>query len=68
MCITWVKFVCRCSADVSAALLLLFCSEGDNALDAIQLATAVNTWLHLVDLKVGGGRHCGNIDRQGEGL
>ncbi|KAK2190412.1 hypothetical protein NP493_80g00000 [Ridgeia piscesae] len=39
------------SADVSAALLLLFCSEGDNALDAIQLATAINTWLHLVDLK-----------------
>jgi len=53
---------------VSAALLLLFCSEGDNALDAIQLATAINTWLHLVDLKVGGGRHCGNINMQGEGL
>ncbi|KAI0211933.1 Proteasome assembly chaperone 2 [Lamellibrachia satsuma] len=39
------------SADVCVALLMLFCSEGDNAMDAIQLATALNTWLSLISLK-----------------
>ncbi|ELT96887.1 hypothetical protein CAPTEDRAFT_224522 [Capitella teleta] len=37
--------------DVSSAILLIFCSEGDNASEAIQLATYLNSWKKWIDLQ-----------------
>ncbi|XP_033755057.1 proteasome assembly chaperone 2-like isoform X2 [Pecten maximus] len=41
----------ECGKDMPVLVLLLFCSEGDNAQDAIFLVTRLNQWLDLVDMK-----------------
>uniref|UniRef100_A0A3Q1GUF9 Glyoxylate reductase/hydroxypyruvate reductase n=1 Tax=Acanthochromis polyacanthus TaxID=80966 RepID=A0A3Q1GUF9_9TELE len=38
-----------CTEDLSLAVLLLFCSEGDNIPDAFTLVNHLNDWLHLLD-------------------
>lgn len=38
-----------CSEDLPLAVLLLFCSEGDNIPDAFTLVNHLNDWLHLLD-------------------
>lgn len=38
-----------CTADLPLAVLLLFCSEGDNIPDAFALVNHLNDWLHLLD-------------------
>ncbi|TNN72335.1 Proteasome assembly chaperone 2 [Liparis tanakae] len=38
-----------CAEDLPLAVLLLFCSEGDNIPDAFTLANHLNDWLHLLD-------------------
>lgn len=38
-----------CAEDVSLAVLLIFCSEGDNIPDAFALVNHLNDWLHLLD-------------------
>nr|XP_046273816.1 proteasome assembly chaperone 2 [Scatophagus argus]XP_046273818.1 proteasome assembly chaperone 2 [Scatophagus argus] len=38
-----------CAEDLPLAVLLLFCSEGDNIPDAFTLVNHVNDWLHLLD-------------------
>lgn len=46
-----------CAEDLSLAVVLIFCSEGDNIPDAIALVNHLNDWLHLVDKPVGQGAH-----------
>ncbi|KAM9385338.1 proteasome assembly chaperone 2 [Pholidichthys leucotaenia] len=38
-----------CTEDLPLAVLLLFCSEGDNIPDAFTLINHLNDWLHLLD-------------------
>ncbi|KAG7470085.1 hypothetical protein MATL_G00135700 [Megalops atlanticus] len=38
-----------CSEDLPLAVVLIFCSEGDNIPDAFSLVNHLNNWLHLVD-------------------
>ncbi|XP_023684363.1 proteasome assembly chaperone 2 [Paramormyrops kingsleyae] len=38
-----------CSEGIKMAVLLIFCSEGDNIPDAFALVNYLNDWLHLVD-------------------
>ncbi|KAK5855032.1 hypothetical protein PBY51_005172 [Eleginops maclovinus] len=38
-----------CTEDIPLAVLLLFCSEGDNIPDAFTLVNHLNDWLHLLD-------------------
>lgn len=38
-----------CAEDIPLAVLLLFCSEGDNIPDAFTLMNRLNDWLHLLD-------------------
>lgn len=38
-----------CKEDLPLAVLLLFCSEGDNIPDAFALTNHLNDWLHLLD-------------------
>ncbi|XP_019723444.1 proteasome assembly chaperone 2 isoform X2 [Hippocampus comes] len=38
-----------CREDVPLAVLLLFCSEGDNVPDALSLVSHLDDWLHLLD-------------------
>ncbi|XP_003977258.1 proteasome assembly chaperone 2 [Takifugu rubripes] len=38
-----------CAEDLPLAVLLLFCSEGDNIPDALTLVNQLNDWLHLLD-------------------
>ncbi|XP_029022827.1 proteasome assembly chaperone 2 [Betta splendens] len=38
-----------CAEDLPLAVLLLFCSEGDNIPDAFTLVNQLNDWLHLLD-------------------
>lgn len=38
-----------CVEDLPLAVLLLFCSEGDNIPDAFTLVNHLNDWLHLLD-------------------
>lgn len=38
-----------CAEDLPLAVLLLFCSEGDNVPDAFTLVNHLNDWLHLLD-------------------
>ncbi|XP_063441854.1 proteasome assembly chaperone 2-like isoform X2 [Mytilus edulis] len=40
-----------CSEEVKVCILLLFCSEGDNASDALQLAKHANSWLNIIDME-----------------
>ncbi|KPP74556.1 hypothetical protein Z043_106280 [Scleropages formosus] len=41
-----------CSEGIRMAVLLIFCSEGDNIPDAFSLLNYLNDWLHLVDKPV----------------
>lgn len=43
-----------CAENVPLAVLLLFCSEGDNIPDAFTLVNHLNDWLHLIDIPVRG--------------
>lgn len=47
-------FFSSCAEDIPLAVLLLFCSEGDNIPDALTLANQLNDWLHLLDNPVSG--------------
>lgn len=38
-----------CTEGISMAVLLIFCSEGDNIPDAFALVNHLNDWLHLLD-------------------
>ncbi|XP_077405504.1 proteasome assembly chaperone 2 [Vanacampus margaritifer] len=38
-----------CTEDVPLAVLLVFCSEGDNVPDAMALVSHLDDWLHLLD-------------------
>ncbi|XP_028255069.1 proteasome assembly chaperone 2 [Parambassis ranga] len=38
-----------CAEDLPLAVLLLFCSEGDNIPDAFALVNHLNDWLHMLD-------------------
>ncbi|KAM9824799.1 proteasome assembly chaperone 2 [Neosynchiropus ocellatus] len=42
-------FADSCSEDIPLAVLLIFCSEGDNIPDAFTLINHLNDWLHLLD-------------------
>ncbi|XP_046906610.1 proteasome assembly chaperone 2 [Hypomesus transpacificus] len=42
-------FTDSCAEDIPLAVLLIFCSEGDNVPDAFSLLNYLNDWLHLVD-------------------
>lgn len=44
--------VFSCAEDLPLAVLLLFCSEGDNIPDAFTLVNHLNDWLHLLDTPV----------------
>lgn len=44
--------VCSCAENLPVAVLLLFCSEGDNIPDAFALVNHLNDWLHLLDGQV----------------
>lgn len=43
-----------CAEDLPLAVLLLFCSEGDNIPDALKLASQLDDWLHLLHHPVSG--------------
>lgn len=43
-----------CAEELPLAVLLLFCSEGDNIPDAFTLVNHLNDWLHLLDNPVSG--------------
>lgn len=45
-----------CAEDLPLAVLLLFCSEGDNIPDALTLVNQLNDWLHLLDNRVSSGQ------------
>ena len=47
MCVLDVVF--SCAEDLPLAVILLFCSEGDNIPDAFTLVNHLNDWLHLLD-------------------
>ncbi|XP_031722363.1 proteasome assembly chaperone 2 [Anarrhichthys ocellatus] len=47
--ITKGLYVDSCAEDLPLAVLLLFCSEGDNIPDAFTLLNHLNDWLHLLD-------------------
>lgn len=47
-------FFFSCAEDIPLAVLLLFCSEGDNIPDALTLVNHLNDWLHLLDNPVSG--------------
>lgn len=48
--------VLSCAEDLPLAVLLLFCSEGDNIPDAFTLVNRLNDWLHLLVTPVSGKR------------
>ncbi|TRY58175.1 hypothetical protein DNTS_017299 [Danionella cerebrum] len=39
----------HCTEDLPLAVVLIFCSEGDNIPDAFALISHLNNWLHLLD-------------------
>uniref|UniRef100_A0A3Q3XCV4 Proteasome assembly chaperone 2 n=1 Tax=Mola mola TaxID=94237 RepID=A0A3Q3XCV4_MOLML len=47
-----------CAEDLRLAVLLLFCSEGDNVPDAFTLVNHLNDWLHLLDNPVSSSHDC----------
>ncbi|XP_071378215.1 proteasome assembly chaperone 2 [Centroberyx affinis] len=47
--ITKGLFTDSCAEDLPLAVVLLFCSEGDNIPDAFTLVNHLNDWLHLQD-------------------
>ena len=40
--------VCFSCSDVPVVVFLMFCAEGDNAVEAIELANRLNRWLSLI--------------------
>lgn len=44
-------FLFSCRENISLAVVLTFCSEGDNISDAVNLFLFVNEWLSLVPRK-----------------
>ena len=40
-------FIYRCS-EVPVVVFLMFCAEGDNAIEAFELANRLNRWLNLI--------------------
>uniref|UniRef100_A0A3Q0SMB5 Proteasome assembly chaperone 2 n=1 Tax=Amphilophus citrinellus TaxID=61819 RepID=A0A3Q0SMB5_AMPCI len=49
LCVTMCACLFSCEEDLPLAVLLLFCSEGDNIPDAFALVNHLNDWLHLLD-------------------
>ncbi len=49
-----MEFFClvSCTEDISLAVMLIFCSEGDNIPDAFTLVNHLNDWLHLLEKPV----------------
>lgn len=47
--ITKALYTDCCAEDISMAVVLIFCSEGDNIPDAFTLINNVNDWLHLLE-------------------
>lgn len=49
-----MEFFClvSCTEDISMAVMLMFCSEGDNIPDAFALVYPLNDWLHLLEKPV----------------
>ncbi|XP_037330245.2 proteasome assembly chaperone 2 isoform X1 [Pungitius pungitius] len=47
--ITKGLYMDSCAVDLPLAVLLLFCSEGDNIPDAFTLVNHLNEWLHLLE-------------------
>ncbi|NP_001291091.1 proteasome assembly chaperone 2 [Esox lucius] len=45
-------FTASCAEDIPLAIVLIFCSEGDNIPDAFTLLNHLNTWLHLVETPI----------------
>lgn len=45
-------FCCSCSKGIQMAVLLKFCSEGDNIPDAFALVNYLNEWLQLIKSEV----------------
>lgn len=41
-----------CTEEISMAVVLIFCSEGDNIPDAFTLINQLNDWLHLLEKPV----------------
>jgi len=41
----------ECSEDMRVCVLLMFCSEGDNASDGLELAKHLNDWLKIIDME-----------------
>ena len=41
-----------CSQDLPVLVFLMFCSEGDNTQDAIDVAQQLNGWMNLISKKV----------------
>jgi len=46
------RFCCSCSQGIQMAVLLKFCSEGDNIPDAFALVNYLNEWLQLIKSEV----------------
>ncbi|XP_061521545.1 proteasome assembly chaperone 2 [Phycodurus eques] len=47
--ITKGLYMDSCTEDIPLAVLLVFCSEGDNVPDALALVSHLDDWLHLLD-------------------
>ncbi|XP_046356589.1 proteasome assembly chaperone 2-like [Haliotis rufescens] len=45
--------------DTSVVVMMMFCSEGDNAHDAVAMVTQLNNWLRIVSLKAAPGSEVG---------
>lgn len=45
-------FFLSCTEDISMAVVLIFCSEGDNIADGFMLINHLNEWLHLLEKPV----------------
>lgn len=45
-------FVFSCNEDIPMAVVLIFCSEGDNIPDAYALGNYLNDWLQLLSKSV----------------
>ena len=41
----------ECSNEMKVCILLMFCAEGDNAGDALELAKHMNDWLNIIDME-----------------
>ncbi|XP_041377008.1 proteasome assembly chaperone 2-like [Gigantopelta aegis] len=48
-------------SDLPVAMLLMFCSEGDNSNDAVTLVNYLNSWINVVTVKPKSDGECGDI-------